>query len=97
LSKLEPQWVGPHTPDLLRSVSEMKKDVPENDYPDAIRFALIGSCTNSSYEDISRAAHVAKQAQDRGLKVKIPLMVTPGSDQVFRTIERDGFMKIFED
>ncbi|MBX7143096.1 MAG: aconitate hydratase [Oligoflexia bacterium] len=97
LSKLEPQWVGPHTPDLLRSVSEMKKAVPENGYPDNIRFALIGSCTNSSYEDISRAAFVAKQAKERGLKLTMPLMVTPGSDQVYRTIERDGLLKIFTD
>jgi aconitate hydratase len=97
LSTLEPQWVGPHTPDLLRSASAMKQAIQENDYPEEIKFALIGSCTNSSYEDISRAAHVAKQALDRGLKVKMPLMVTPGSDQVFKTIERDGFMKTFED
>jgi aconitate hydratase len=97
LSKLEPSWVGPHTPDLLNGVSQMKKVVPDNQYPDEIRFALIGSCTNSSYEDISRAAHVAKEARDRGLKLSIPLMVTPGSDQVFKTIERDGFLKIFTD
>ena len=97
LSELEPQWVGPHTPDLLRRAAEMKDVVAENNYPDEIRFALIGSCTNSSYEDIARAAHVAREARDRGLKVKIPFMVTPGSDQVFRTIERDGFMKIFAD
>ncbi len=69
LSKLEPQWVGPHTPDLLRSVSEMPQAVKDNNYPDDIRCALIGSCTNSSYEDISRAAHIAREARDRGLKV----------------------------
>ncbi|MCO6430920.1 MAG: aconitate hydratase [Deltaproteobacteria bacterium] len=97
LSKLEPQWVGPHTPDLLRSVSEMRSAVKEKGYPDDIRYALIGSCTNSSYEDISRAASVAKQARERGLKTKIPLLVTPGSDQIYKTIERDGFLKIFED
>ncbi|MBX7136983.1 MAG: aconitate hydratase [Oligoflexia bacterium] len=96
LSKLEPQWVGPHTPDLLRSVSQMKNAVTENNYPDQIRVALIGSCTNSSYEDISRAANVAKQAAERGVKIKAPLLVTPGSDQVHQTIERDGFMTIFE-
>jgi aconitate hydratase len=96
LSTLEPQWVGPHTPDLLRAASEMKKAVSEHDYPENIKFALIGSCTNSSYEDIGRAASIAKQALDRGLKVQTPLMVTPGSDQVFKTIERDGFMKTFE-
>jgi aconitate hydratase len=97
LSKLEPSWVGPHTPDLLRGVSAMKAEVQANQYPDDIRFALIGSCTNSSYEDISRAAHVAKEAQTRGLKLNIPLMVTPGSDQVFKTIERDGYLKTFTD
>jgi len=97
LSTLEPQWVGPHTPDLLRTAAAMKEAVKKESYPDEIRFALIGSCTNSSYEDISRAAHVAKQAKDKGLKVKVPLMVTPGSDQVYQTIQRDGFMKIFEE
>lgn len=97
LSKMEPQWVGPHSPDLLRSVSQMKGAIKEHDYPAQPKFALIGSCTNSSYEDISRAAHVAKQAKERGMKFKVPLMVTPGSDQVFRTIERDGFLKIFQD
>jgi aconitate hydratase len=93
LSTLEPQWVGPHTPDLLRKVSEMKAAVASESYPDDISFALIGSCTNSSYEDIGRAAHVAAQAHARGVKAKIPLMVTPGSDQVFQTVKRDGFME----
>lgn len=97
LSKLEPQWVGPHTPDLLRKVSEMKEVVKTNEFPEQISAALIGSCTNSSYEDISRAAHVAKEAKDRGLKTVVPLMVTPGSDQVFKTIERDGYLKIFNE
>ncbi len=97
LSALEPQWVGPHTPDLLRKVSEMKQAIKENDYVDHPTFALIGSCTNSSYEDISRAAHVARQAAAKGLKCKVPLMVTPGSDQVFKTIERDGFLKTLLD
>jgi aconitate hydratase len=97
LSKLEPQWVGPHTPDLLRNVSDMKEALKGADFADDIRCALIGSCTNSSYEDISRAAHIAKQASDRGLKTKIPLLVTPGSDQIYKTIERDGFLKIFAD
>lgn len=97
LSTLEPHWVGPHTPDLLTPVSGMSKFVRENDFPKNVRFALIGSCTNSSYEDISRAAHVANQAKQRGLKAKIPLLVTPGSDQVFRTIERDGFLQTFLD
>ncbi|MBN8549987.1 MAG: aconitate hydratase, partial [Deltaproteobacteria bacterium] len=97
LSKLEPQWVGPHTPDLLRKVSEMKEAAKTGEFPDEIRSALIGSCTNSSYEDISRAAHIAAQARDRGIKAQVPLMVTPGSDQVFKTIERDGYLKTFHD
>lgn len=97
LSKLEPQWVGPHTPDLLRPVSAMKDAAKTGEFADEIRYALIGSCTNSSYEDISRSAHIAKQAKERGLKTKIPLLVTPGSDQIYKTIERDGFLKIFAD
>jgi len=97
LSKLEPGWVGPHTPDLWRGASKMKQVIKENGYPDDVRVALIGSCTNSSYEDIGRAAHIAKEAVSRGLKTKSKLMVTPGSDQVFRTIERDGFLKTFLD
>jgi aconitate hydratase len=97
LDKLEPQWVGPHTPDLLRKVSEMKGAVAKEGYPEQISSALIGSCTNSSYEDVSRAASVAKQALAKGLKIKTPLLVTPGSDQVFKTIERDGFMKVFNE
>jgi aconitate hydratase len=97
LSKLEPQWVGPHTPDLLRKVSDMKEAAKTGEFPDEIRCALIGSCTNSSYEDISRAAHIAREATERGIKTKIPLLVTPGSDQVFKTIERDGYLKIFND
>lgn len=97
LSTLEPQWVGPHTPDLLNKVSDMKQAAAKGEFADEIRYALIGSCTNSSYEDISRAASVAAQAKERGLKVKIPLLVTPGSDQIFKTIERDGFLKTFED
>lgn len=97
LDKLEPQWVGPHTPDLLRKVSEMKAAVVKENYPDTISSALIGSCTNSSYEDVSRAASIAKQALAKGLKIKTPLLVTPGSDQVFKTIERDGFMKVLNE
>jgi aconitate hydratase len=95
LSTLKPQWVGPHTPDLLRPASAMKQVVKDEAIEENIRFALIGSCTNSSYEDIARAAHVAAQAKAKGLKAKVPLMITPGSDQVFKTIERDGFMDTF--
>lgn len=97
LSKLEPQWVGPHTPDLLRNIDEIKGAAKEQGYPEQISCALIGSCTNSSYEDISRAASIAKQARERGAKVQTSLLITPGSDQVFKTIERDGFMQLFID
>jgi aconitate hydratase len=90
LDTLEPFVVGPHSPDVAHPISVLHKDAVERDYPENIRFALIGSCTNSSYEDIGRAAHVAAQAQKAGLKVKVPLMVTPGSDQIHNTIERDG-------
>jgi len=90
LSKLEPHVVGPHTPDLARPVSQLADDVKKNKYIDNISVALIGSCTNSSYEDMSRAASLAKQAQSKGIKAKIPLLVTPGSEQIRATIERDG-------
>ena len=90
LSKLEPQVVGPHTPDLARPISAVAAQVEEKGYIDRISDTLIGSCTNSSYEDMSRAADVAEQARARGLKVNIPLMVTPGSEQIRATIERDG-------
>ena len=90
LSKLEPHVVGPHTPDLARPISQLADDVKKNKYIDNISVALIGSCTNSSYEDMSRAASLAKQAQSKGIKAKIPLLVTPGSEQIRATIERDG-------
>jgi len=92
LDRLEPQIVGPHTPDLTRPISRMAEDAVANDYPVEITNALVGSCTNSSYEDIGRAAHVARQASAAGLKVKTPLLVTPGSEQVRATIERDGLL-----
>ena len=90
LSTLEPHIVGPHTPDLARPISKLAEDVKNNDYHDPISVALIGSCTNSSYEDMSRAADLAKQAKSRGIKAKIPLLVTPGSEKIRATIERDG-------
>jgi aconitate hydratase len=93
LSSLEPHWVGPHTPDLSRPVSAMADAVKSEDYNDDIRYALIGSCTNSSYEDVSRAASLAKAAAEKGLKTKIPLMVSPGSETVHLTIQRDGQME----
>jgi len=92
LDSLEPHIVGPHTPDLARPVSKMAADVALNGYPDELTSALIGSCTNSSYEDITRAADVAQQALDHGAAPKCPLWVTPGSEQVEATIERDGQM-----
>jgi aconitate hydratase len=96
LSKLEPQIVGPHTPDLARGVSQMAADVAKNHYPARLSAGLIGSCTNSSYEDIGRAAFIAREAKKNGLKAKVPLMVTPGSEQVRATIERDGLLADLE-
>jgi aconitate hydratase len=96
LTELEPFIVGPHTPDLARPVSDMASDVRKNGYVDEISVALIGSCTNSSYEDMSRAADIAEQANTRGLKTKIPLQVTPGSEMVRSTIERDGQMDLLK-
>ncbi|MEX0657374.1 MAG: aconitate hydratase [Nitrosopumilaceae archaeon] len=92
LSTLEPHVVGPHTPDLARPISHLADDVKKNAYLDKISVALIGSCTNSSYEDMSRAASIAEQAKAKGLKSKVPLLVTPGSEQIRATIERDGQM-----
>ena len=97
LSELEPHIVGPHTPDLARTISDMAQDVKSNDYVDPISVALIGSCTNSSYEDMSRAASLAQQAKEKGIKAKIPLLVTPGSEQIRGTIERDGQMDSLKD
>lgn len=96
LSKLEPYIVGPHTPDLARPISQMAKDVKKNNYLDNISVALIGSCTNSSYEDMSRAADIAEQAEKRGLKTKVSLQVTPGSEMIRATIERDGQMQTLQ-
>jgi len=90
LSALEPHIVGPFTPDLARPISRMAREAKENDYPDEVKVALIGSCTNSSYEDISRAAHVANQALARGLKARTGFFISPGSEQIRATIQRDG-------
>ena len=97
LSTLEPHIVGPHTPDLARTITELSNDVKDKDYVDPISVALIGSCTNSSYEDMSRAAGLAEQAKAKGIKAKIPLLVTPGSEQIRGTIERDGQMDSLKD
>ena len=96
LDTLEPHLVGPHTPDLARPVSALREEAPAKGYPVEISSALIGSCTNSSYEDITRAASVARQASAKGLKAKVPLMITPGSEQVRATIERDGLLADLE-
>ena len=96
LSELEPHVSGPHTPDLARPVSELAGDAESKGYVKAISAALIGSCTNSSYEDMSRAAAVAEQARRRGMKAASPLLVTPGSEQIRATIERDGQMGSLE-
>jgi aconitate hydratase len=95
LSELEPHINGPFTPDRATPVSDIREEAMKNDWPLEISVGLIGSCTNSSYEDISRAASIAKQALEKGLKTKAEFTVTPGSEQVRYTIERDGFIDIF--
>jgi aconitate hydratase len=94
LSTLEPHIVGPHSPDRARPISQLAAEVknPSNQFVEEISSALIGSCTNSSYEDMSRSADVAEQARAHGLEAAVPFMVTPGSEQVRATIERDGQM-----
>ncbi len=96
LDTLEPHLVGPHTPDLARPLSAMKAAIESEGYPREVKAALIGSCTNSSYEDIERAAHIARQAAAKGLKAKSSFMVSPGSDQIYATIKRDGQMAALE-
>src|SRR5919202_3957359 len=99
LAKLEPHIVGPHSPDRARPISQLAAEVqdPKNQFVDEISTALIGSCTNSSYEDMSRAADVAEQAHAHGVKAAAPFLVTPGSEQVRATIERDGQMQSLKD
>ena len=96
LSTLEPYVVGPHTPDLARPVSKMAAEAKEKGYPVELKAALIGSCTNSSYEDISRSAHIAQQGLKAGLKAKTPFLVSPGSERIYHTMKRDGFLDTFE-
>ncbi len=96
LSELEPHLNGPFTPDRATPISEMAKAAEENDWPTDVKVGLIGSCTNSSYEDISRSASIAQQAVDKGLKTKADFTITPGSEQVRYTIERDGFIDTFD-
>ncbi len=97
LSALEPHLNGPHTPDLARPLSQVPAAVRENGYPAKLSAALVGSCTNSSYEDITRAAAVARQALAAGFKARVPLLITPGSEQVYATIERDGLLSVFNE
>jgi aconitate hydratase len=97
LSELEPHLNGPFSPDRAWPISKMKEAAKENDFPEELSVGLIGSCTNSSYEDIDRAASIAKQALAKGLKAKSKFTITPGSEQVRSTIERDGQLKVLTD
>jgi aconitate hydratase len=96
LSELEPHINGPFTPDLAWPISKFAEAVKTNNWPEELEVGLIGSCTNSSYEDITRAASIAKQATDNGLKAKAEFTITPGSEQVRYTVDRDGYLGIFE-
>ena len=96
LSTLEPHIVGPHSPDRDRPVSKLAADVRANGWPAGIKAALIGSCTNSSYEDMRRAAHIAMQGIKAGLRARTPFLITPGSERIHQTIKRDGIMATFE-
>lgn len=96
LNTLEPHLNGPFTPDLATPISKMKEMAAEHGWPTRVEVGLIGSCTNSSYEDISRAVSLAKQVADKNLKTKAEFTITPGSEQVRYTIERDGFLEIFD-
>jgi aconitate hydratase len=95
LSELEPHINGPFTPDLATPISQMKEAAAKNNWPTKVEVGLIGSCTNSSYEDISRAVSLAKQVAEKGLKTKAEFTITPGSELVRYTIDRDGFLDTF--
>ncbi|MYG40851.1 MAG: aconitate hydratase [Nitrospira sp. SB0677_bin_15] len=97
LSTLEPHVVGPHSPDLARPISALEAEAKEKGYPVELKATLLGSCTNSSYEDISRAAHIARQGLKAGLKAKTAFLVSPGSERIFHTMKRDGFLETFEE
>ncbi|WP_166333163.1 aconitate hydratase [Sphingobacterium chungjuense] len=97
LSDLEPSLNGPFTPDLYTPISRMRDEAEKNGWPTKVEWGLIGSCTNSSYEDLSRAASIAKQAIDKGLVTKAEFGINPGSEQVRYTADRDGLLKTFED
>ncbi|MCK5742045.1 MAG: aconitate hydratase, partial [Chlorobi bacterium] len=96
LTDLKPHLNGPFSPDLAHTIDNMSADIKSNDYPAKLDVGLIGSCTNSSYEDISRAASIARQAAEKNLKAKADFIITPGSEQVRFTIERDGFIDDFK-
>lgn len=96
LSTLEPHLNGPFTPDWAHPVSTMKEAVPKNGWPAEVKVGLIGSCTNSSYEDMTRSASICQQALDHGIKPKASFVITPGSEQIRATIERDGLTEIFK-
>jgi aconitate hydratase len=97
LSELEPHVNGPFSPDLATPISKLKEEAIKNGWPMKVEAGLIGSCTNSSYEDISRAVSLAKQVSAKGLKAKAEFMINPGSEQIRYTIERDGFLKVFDE
>ncbi|WP_400261042.1 aconitate hydratase [Sphingobacterium sp. SG20118] len=97
LSELEPSLNGPFSPDLYTPVSRMREEAAKNGWPTKVEWGLIGSCTNSSYEDLARAASIAKQAVDKGLVTKAEFGINPGSEQVRYTADRDGLLKNFED
>ena len=97
LSSLKPHYNGPFSPDRAYAITQMEQSIQEFESPSTVSAALIGSCTNSSYEDLSRAANLVRQAQTLGLKAKAPLLINPGSELVRYTAERDGLMKIFTD
>ena len=96
LSELEPYINGPFTPDAATPISEFAEKVLLNGYPRKMEVGLIGSCTNSSYQDLSRAASLAKQVAEKNLSVASPLIVNPGSEQIRATAERDGMIETFE-
>lgn len=97
LDELEPYIVGPHSPDKARPVSALPSESTKEGYPQNLSACLVGSCTNSSYEDIYKAASVAKEALSKGLKSKVPFFISPGSMQIYATIKRDGLLKTLED
>ena len=97
LNALEPYLVGPHSPDRARPISKFSAEVTENAWPEVFSATLIGSCTNSSYEDLERAAVIARAAIKRGIKLKAPLFITPGSIQVYETIKSTGILAVFEE